>query len=98
MRDLILQLSKSSIYSTKPQQCCKPGANRHYGYIFEEPVDEISGDILIDLENLPPEMKQTILLLVKNAADRDAAQKALSGNSGSRSLLNWQHIFLNPTL
>lgn len=43
-------------------------------------------------------MKQTILLLVKNAADRDAAQKALSGNSGSRSLLNWQHIFLNPTL
>ncbi|HFR8653483.1 TPA: hypothetical protein ACHWWS_004528 [Escherichia coli] len=56
----------------------KPGANRHYDYLFEEPVDEISGDILIDLENLPTEMKQTILLLVKNAADRDAAQKALS--------------------
>ncbi|EPU9086250.1 MULTISPECIES: hypothetical protein [Enterobacter] len=54
------------------------GVNRHYGYLFEEPVDEISGDILIDLENLPPEMKQTILLLVKNAADRDAPQKALS--------------------
>lgn len=50
------------------------GANGHYGYLFEEPVDEISGDILIDFENLPPEMKQTILLLVKNAADRDAAQ------------------------
>ncbi|ECU8778050.1 hypothetical protein CCF81_20095 [Salmonella enterica] len=33
---------------------------------------------LIDFENLPPEMKQTILLLVNNAADRDAAQKALS--------------------
>ncbi|EMK8627196.1 hypothetical protein V9M40_004220 [Salmonella enterica subsp. enterica serovar Newport] len=56
----------------------KPGANGHYGYLFEEPVDEIAGDILIDLENQPPEMKQTILLLVKNAADRDAAQKALS--------------------
>ncbi len=36
----------------------KSGTNRHYGYLFEEPVDEISGDILIDLENLPPEMKQ----------------------------------------
>ena len=32
--------------------------------LFEEPVYEISGDILIDLENLPPELKQTILLLV----------------------------------
>lgn len=56
----------------------KSGTNRNYGYLFEEPVDEISGDIHIDLENLPPEMKQTILLLVKNTADRDAAQKALS--------------------
>ncbi|WP_230047352.1 hypothetical protein [Escherichia coli] len=56
----------------------KPGANRHYGYLFEEPADEISGDILIDLGNLPPEIKQTILLLVKKAADRDAAEKALS--------------------
>lgn len=52
--------------------------NGRYGYLFEEPVDEISGDILIDLGNLPPEIKQTILLLVKNAADRDAAEKALS--------------------
>lgn len=56
----------------------KSGANGHYGYLFEEPVYEISGDILIALENLPPEIKQTILLLVKNAADHDAAQKALS--------------------
>ncbi|EAT5892651.1 hypothetical protein E3L72_18735 [Salmonella enterica] len=56
----------------------KSGANGHYAYLFEEPVDEISGDILIALENLPPEIKQTILLLVKNAVDRDAAQKALS--------------------
>ncbi|ELJ4826434.1 hypothetical protein RTS15_005206 [Salmonella enterica] len=55
----------------------KSEAKGHYGYLFEEPVDEIFGDILIDLGNLPPEMKQTILLLVKKAADRDAAQKAL---------------------
>jgi hypothetical protein len=56
----------------------KSETNGRYGYLFEEPVDEISGDIFIDLENLPPEMKQTILFLVKKAADRDAAQKALS--------------------
>ncbi|EBP0887879.1 TPA: hypothetical protein R8H18_004248 [Citrobacter freundii] len=56
----------------------KSGTNGHYDYLFEEPVDEISADILIDLENLPPEMKQTIFLLMKKATDRDAAQKALS--------------------
>ncbi|EHO0180761.1 hypothetical protein KH579_004432 [Salmonella enterica] len=56
----------------------KSETNGRYGYLFEDPVDEISGDIFIDLENLPPEMKQTILLLVKKAADRDAAEKALS--------------------
>ena len=56
----------------------KSETNGRYGYLFEEPVNEISGDISTDLGNLSPEMKQTILLLVKNAADRDAAQKALS--------------------
>ncbi|ENL7935400.1 hypothetical protein AB6E47_004722 [Salmonella enterica] len=45
---------------------------------FRDPVDEISGDIFIDSGKLPPEMKQTILLLVKKAADHDAAEKALS--------------------
>ena len=77
----------------------KSGANGHYGYLFEEPVDEISGDILIDLENLQPEMKQTILLLVKNAADRDAAQKALSDIMKQIEFdvtaADLQHIFLN---
>ncbi|EPV3434619.1 hypothetical protein ACV38A_003967 [Escherichia coli] len=52
----------------------KSETNGHYAYLFEEPVDEISGDIFIDLENQPPEMKQSILLLVKKAVDRDAAQ------------------------
>lgn len=56
----------------------KSEPNGRYGYLFEESVDEISGDIFIDLGNLPPGMKQTILLLVKKAADRDAAEKALS--------------------
>ncbi|ATI83651.1 hypothetical protein CGA24_00685 (plasmid) [Salmonella enterica subsp. enterica] len=56
----------------------KSETNGRYGYLFEEPVDEISGDIFIDLGNLTPDMKQTILLLVKKAADRDAAEKALS--------------------
>ncbi|HCJ6323694.1 TPA: hypothetical protein U2L50_004609 [Citrobacter farmeri] len=55
----------------------KSETNGRYGYLFEEPVDERSGDIFIDLGNLPPEMKQTILLLVKKAADRDVAEKAL---------------------
>ncbi|MGV3822634.1 hypothetical protein [Citrobacter portucalensis] len=77
----------------------KSGANGHYGYLFEEPVDEISGDILIDLENLQPEMKQTILLLVKNAANRDAAQKALSDIMKQIEFdvtaADLQHIFLN---
>lgn len=27
----------------------KSGTNGRYGYLFEEPVDEISGDIFIDL-------------------------------------------------
>lgn len=61
----------------------KSGTNRHYGYLFEEPVDEISGDILIDLENLPPEMKQTILLLMKKATDRDAVQSAVRHNEAN---------------
>lgn len=56
----------------------KSGTKRHYGYLFEETVDEVSGDILINFDNLPPEINRTVLLPVKNAADRDAAQKALS--------------------
>ncbi|EPO2325284.1 hypothetical protein ACT7IK_004812 [Escherichia coli] len=56
----------------------KSETNGRYSYLFEEPADEISGEIFIDLGNLPPEIKQTILLLVKKAADRDAAEKALS--------------------
>lgn len=55
----------------------RSGTNGHYSYLFEDPVDEISGDLLINLENLTPEMKQTILLLLKKAADSDAAQKEL---------------------
>ncbi|EFN2018109.1 TPA: hypothetical protein SI477_004703 [Escherichia coli] len=46
----------------------KSETNGRYSYLFEEPADEISGDIFIDLGNLPPEIKQTILLLAELAA------------------------------
>ncbi|EKJ3829354.1 hypothetical protein PG459_004829 [Salmonella enterica] len=36
----------------------KSETNGRYGYLFEDPVDEISGDIFIDSGKLPPEMKQ----------------------------------------
>ncbi|EFK6028132.1 hypothetical protein LHE21_004236 [Escherichia coli] len=46
----------------------KSETNGRYSHLFEEPADEISGDIFIYLGNLPPEIKQTILLLAELAA------------------------------
>lgn len=46
-----------------------------YGWLFENPDDEISGDIYIALEQLPPELKQVALQIVQNQIDRDTAEK-----------------------
>ncbi|MCS6068818.1 hypothetical protein LNO81_30555 [Klebsiella variicola subsp. variicola] len=46
-----------------------------YGWLFDNPDDEISGDNHIDLEHLPPELKQVALQIVQNQIDRDTAEK-----------------------
>ncbi|CAK6466376.1 hypothetical protein KLEPA_00227 (plasmid) [Klebsiella pneumoniae] len=49
-----------------------------YGWLFENPDDEISGDIYVFLEHLPPELKQVALQIVQNQIDRDTAEKRLA--------------------
>ncbi|HFD7769677.1 TPA: hypothetical protein ACF54Y_004766 [Klebsiella variicola] len=49
-----------------------------YGWLFDNPDDEISGDNHIDLEHLPPELKQVALQIVQNQIDRDTAEKKLA--------------------
>lgn len=49
-----------------------------YGWLFGEPAEETDGDILIDLEHLPPELKQAALQILLNQIDRDTAEKKLA--------------------
>ncbi|KLW85395.1 hypothetical protein SP99_04557 [Enterobacter sp. BIDMC92] len=49
-----------------------------YGWLFREPAEETDGDILIDLEHLPPELKQAALQILLNQIDRDTAEKKLA--------------------
>lgn len=49
-----------------------------YGWLFREPAEETDGDILIDLEYLPPELKQAALQILLNQIDRDTAEKKLA--------------------
>lgn len=49
-----------------------------YGWLFREPAEETDGDILIDLEHLPPELKQAALQILLNQFDRDTAEKKLA--------------------
>ncbi|HCI4648006.1 TPA: hypothetical protein NPP25_004768 [Klebsiella quasipneumoniae subsp. similipneumoniae] len=49
-----------------------------YGWLFENPDDEIPGDIYVFLEHLPPELKQVALQIVQNQIDRDTAEKKLA--------------------
>lgn len=49
-----------------------------YGWLFREPAEETYGDILIDLEHLPPELKQAALQILLNQIDRDTAEKKLA--------------------
>ncbi|MEV9290955.1 hypothetical protein ACQUW1_20400 [Klebsiella pneumoniae] len=48
-----------------------------YGWLFENPDDDISGDNHISLEHLPPELKQVAIQIVQNQIDRDTAEKKL---------------------
>ncbi|HHL2713027.1 TPA: hypothetical protein ACQ39K_004671 [Yersinia enterocolitica] len=36
-----------------------------YSWLFENPDNEISGDILLDMKNLSPEQKEIVLFLLK---------------------------------
>ncbi|HAL5940603.1 TPA: hypothetical protein H6S84_004183 [Escherichia coli] len=49
-----------------------------YGWLFKEQAEEISGDIVIDLELLPPVLKQTAIQILLNQIDRDTAEKKLA--------------------
>lgn len=49
-----------------------------YGWLFKEQAEEIYGDIVIDLEHLPPELKQAALQILLNQIDRDTAEKKLA--------------------
>lgn len=49
-----------------------------YGWLFSEPAEEISGDIVIDLAHLPQELKQAALQIILNRIDRDTAEEKLA--------------------
>ncbi|CAM7649961.1 hypothetical protein KLPMCK396B_23525 [Klebsiella pneumoniae] len=49
-----------------------------YGWLFENPDDDISGDNHINLEHLPSELKQVAIQIVQNQFDRDTAEKKLA--------------------
>ena len=49
-----------------------------YGWLFENPDDDISGYNHINLEHLPPELTQVALQIVQNQFDRDTADKKLA--------------------
>lgn len=49
-----------------------------YGWLFENPDDEISGDIVIDPELLPEELKLAAVRILLDRIDRDTAEKKLA--------------------
>ncbi|MCI8150847.1 hypothetical protein JQ779_23340 [Klebsiella pneumoniae] len=54
------------------------GASLSYGWLFENLDDDISGNNHINLEHIPPELKQVALQRVQNQIDRDTAEKKLA--------------------
>lgn len=48
-----------------------------YGWLFREPAEEISGDIVIDPELLPEELKLAAIQILLDRIDRDTAEKKL---------------------
>ncbi|MEX0496212.1 hypothetical protein AB3X35_24300 [Raoultella terrigena] len=49
-----------------------------YGWLFENPDDEISGDIVSDPELLPEELKLAAVRILLDRIDRDTAEKKLA--------------------
>ncbi|VAS68378.1 Uncharacterised protein [Klebsiella quasipneumoniae] len=49
-----------------------------YGWLFENPDDDISGDNHINLEHFPPELKQVVIQIVQNQFNRDTAEKKMA--------------------
>ena len=50
----------------------------NYGWLFSEPAEEISGDIVIDPELLPEELKLAVIQILLHQIDRDTAEKKLA--------------------
>lgn len=49
-----------------------------YGRLFETQKEEISGDIVIDLEQLPSELKLATIQILLNQIDHETAEKKLA--------------------
>lgn len=49
-----------------------------YSWLFSEPAEEISGDIVIDPELLPEELKLAAIQILLDRIDRDTAEKKLA--------------------
>lgn len=49
-----------------------------YGWLFETHEEDISGDIVIDLEHLPPELKLAAIQILLNQIDCETAGKKLA--------------------
>ncbi|QNL02887.1 hypothetical protein D0895_24320 (plasmid) [Serratia ureilytica] len=49
-----------------------------YGWLFETQEGEVCGDVVIDLEHLPPELKQTAIQILVNQIDRETTEKKLA--------------------
>ncbi|HHD1926242.1 TPA: hypothetical protein ACN1KO_005310 [Klebsiella pneumoniae] len=49
-----------------------------YGWLFSEPAEEISGDIVIDPELLAEELKLAVIQILLDRIDRDTAEKKLA--------------------
>ena len=49
-----------------------------YGWLFREPAEETDGDVVIDLEHLPQELKLAAIQILLDRIDRDTAEKKLA--------------------
>lgn len=46
-----------------------------YGWLFREPAEKTDGDIIIDLEHFPEELKLAAIQILLNQIDRETAEK-----------------------
>ncbi|WP_431638361.1 hypothetical protein [Enterobacter mori] len=52
--------------------------HKDYGWLFSEPAEETDGDIMIDLEHLPQELKLVAIQILLHQMDRTTAEKKLA--------------------